>query len=266
MRLTVVSAAILSMVALSACTDNNQYDTQTEIVSPTDKLSYTIGVDLGSNFRDQDIEVDTVLVKQGMDDVINGRELRLTQEQMDSTLTQFQEEILAKRAEEITEIAGQNQLEGAAFLAEAKMNDNVSELPSGLLYEVITEGSGPLPSIDDTVTVTYEGLLIDGTVIDSSLDEPVTLTLNQLIPGWQEALTHMPAGSIWKIYLPSELAYGEQGAGMIGPNQVLVFEIHLLSVNSRDESEEDANNSTTTDDMSPASDNEVEVEVIVPAG
>ena len=233
MRFKLVFVAALSLITLSACArnDNDSSDAQLDISSSTDKLSYTIGVDLGTNFREQEIDINPKVLKRGMMDAIADGDLRLTQEDMDETLSSFQEEIITKRSAQLAQLAEQNQQAGESFMEAVCGQDDVSQLPGGLCYKVIENGTGSSPSENDTVVVDYEGSLINGTVIDSSQGEPVTLIVNQLIPGWQEALTQMKEGDKWEIYVPSDLAYGAQGAGIIGPNETLQFQIHLITVN-----------------------------------
>jgi FKBP-type peptidyl-prolyl cis-trans isomerase FklB len=129
--------------------------------------------------------------------------------------------------------ADSNKAAGEKFLATNKAKEGVVTLPSGLQYKVITEGKGEKPSAQDTVTVNYEGKLLDGTVFDSSYQrgQPATFQVSDVIPGWVEALQLMKTGSTWEIYIPSQLAYGEQGAGQtIGPNQTLIFKVELLGI------------------------------------
>ncbi len=131
------------------------------------------------------------------------------------------------------EKAQANLAAGEAFLAANKQKPGVTELPSGLQYEIITEGNGPKPNATSKVTCHYHGTLIDGTVFDSSVKRgaPATFPLNMVIKGWTEALQLMPVGSKWRLYLPAHLAYGERQTGSIGPNSTLIFEVELLSFN-----------------------------------
>jgi len=128
-----------------------------------------------------------------------------------------------------------NKKEGEAFLAENKKKEGVKTLPSGLQYRVIKEGTGKSPKAADTVVCNYRGTLIDGTEFDSSYKrgEPATFPLNQIIPGWTEALQLMKEGAKWQLFIPANLAYGEQSTGIIGPNSVLIFEIELISVKDK---------------------------------
>lgn len=130
-------------------------------------------------------------------------------------------------------LSQKNKMDGEAFLSANKTKPGITTLPTGVQYRVITQGSGTTPGKDDTVTVNYSGTLIDGTEFDSSYkrNQPITFKLNNVIPGWVDALQLMPAGSTWEIYIPADRAYGEQGAPpVIGPNQTLIFKVQLLDV------------------------------------
>ena len=132
-------------------------------------------------------------------------------------------------------IAEKNLQTGEVFLTKNKNQPGVKTLPDGLQYKIIKQGNGAYPTINDTVTVNYEGRLIDGTIFDSSFKrgQPATFPLTNVIPGWQEALQKMPVGSTWEIFIPTQLAYGSRGAGnMVGPNETLIFKVQLLKINS----------------------------------
>ena len=198
-----------------------------------DKVSYAIGLDIGKSMKRQEMEVDTAVVARGMKDALSGTNPLLTEDEAKQVMTTFRAEAQTKRAAKRKEQAEKNKTEGAAFLAQNKGKEGVHSLPSGLQYKVLTAGKGEKPKTTDTVVTHYRGTLIDGTEFDSSYKrgEPVSFQVNQIIPGWQEALVMMPKGSKWKVVLPPELGYGAQGAGRaIGPNQTLVFEIELLDI------------------------------------
>jgi FKBP-type peptidyl-prolyl cis-trans isomerase FklB len=145
----------------------------------------------------------------------------------------FQQEMMANQSKKAGELAEKNQKEGEAFLAANKKKDSVITLPSGLQYKVIAEGTGKMPTLNDTVTTNYRGTLIDGTEFDNSYKrgEPATFPVSGVIPGWTEALQHMKVGAKWQLFVPSNLGYGERGAGeTIGPNATLIFEVELLSI------------------------------------
>ena len=201
--------------------------------SQKEKLSYAIGVDMGSNFKKQSIDIDPDVLVRGLKDSLSGGKVLLTDEEILAVKTAFRQEMMKKQEEERKKLSEKNTTEGDAFLAENKKKEGVKILPSGLQYKVITEGSGKSPKETDTVTVNYRGTLIDGTEFDSSYKrgQPATFPVNGVIPGWTEALQLMKEGAKWQIVIPSNLAYGEKGAGnSIGPNAVLVFEVELISV------------------------------------
>jgi len=153
---------------------------------------------------------------------------------MQSILQEFSRQLQSKQAGMAGKAAASNKVEGERYLAANKTRPGVVTLPSGLQYKVVKQGNGPKPKATDTVTVHYEGKLIDGTVFDSSLKrgEPASFPVNGVIAGWTEALQLMPVGSTWQLYIPSELAYGERPrpGGPIGPNAVLTFEVQLLKI------------------------------------
>lgn len=229
MKIKLVAAAVmgLAMSTVMAATDSVQLTTDTE------KLSYSIGADLGKNFKNQGIEIDTKAMAKGMQDGMSGTQLQLTEPQMKEVLTKFQKDLMAKRNAEFSKKADENKVKGETFLSQNKGKEGVVTLPSGLQYKILTAGNGSKPGKDDTVTVEYTGKLIDGQVFDSTdkAGKPATFRVSQVIPGWTEALQLMPAGSTWEIYVPSNLAYGARAVGgPIGPNETLIFKIHLISV------------------------------------
>lgn len=197
------------------------------------RLSYTIGMDIGTSLADQDMELDLDLLVEALRTTYNGEETRMTLEEAleerEAFMRRRQEEMLAQQQAE----AQANRLEGESFLADNAQRDEVSVTESGLQYRVIRPGSGASPQATDRVTVHYTGTLIDGTKFDSSRDrgEPATFALNQVIPGWTEGLQLMQEGGLYEFFIPSDLAYGEQGRpGPIGPNSTLIFEVELISV------------------------------------
>ena len=197
-----------------------------------DKLSYSIGADLGRNFKKQDIAVNADAMAQGIKDGVAGGALLLTDDQMKEVITKFQKDLMAKRSADFNKKAEENKVKGDDFLAKNKALAGVVTLPSGLQYKIITAGNGPKPSKDDTVTVEYTGKLLSGEVFDSTdkAGKPATFKLTQVIPGWTEALQLMPTGSTWELYVPANLAYGSRSVGgLIGPNETLIFTVHLIS-------------------------------------
>ena len=198
-----------------------------------DKVSYSIGLDIGTNFKRQSVDLDPKALAAGIADGLSGGKPLLTEDEVRKVLAQFQQQMAAKAQEMAQQLAEKNQKEGEVFLAENKKKKGVITLPSGLQYQVITAGTGKIPKATDTVTTHYRGTLIDGTEFDSSYKrgEPASFPVNGVIKGWTEALQLMKVGSKWQLFIPSSLAYGPQGAGqVIGPNATLVFEIELLSI------------------------------------
>lgn len=192
-----------------------------------DKFSYAIGLGIGQNLLGmgaKGIVVDDFA--QAIKDVLEGNQTSISHQEAREIVNKYFGELEAK-------MNAANIEQGKAFLEENKKRPNVVTLPSGLQYEVITKGKGKKPQATDQVKCHYEGTLIDGTLFDSSIKrgQPAVFGVNQVIPGWVEALQLMPEGSKWKLYIPSELAYGAQGAGeMIPPHSTLVFEVELIEV------------------------------------
>jgi FKBP-type peptidyl-prolyl cis-trans isomerase FklB len=197
-----------------------------------EKVSYIIGMDIGGNLKRQSVDVDPNILAKGVKDALAGGKPLLTEQEIQETMAAFQKEMMAKQSE----VAKKNKAEGEAFLAENKKKEWVKALPSGLQYKVIKAGTGKKPKSTDTVTVHYRGTLIDGTEFDSSYKrgQPVSFPVSGVIPGWTEALQLMGEGAKWQVFIPSNLAYGEKGAGRdIGPNATLIFEIELVSIQEK---------------------------------
>lgn len=198
------------------------------------KVSYSIGMTLGKDFKEQGIEFDPEVLVQGLKDGSSGGKTLLTEEEVRTVITDYQKEMMAKQEAKAKEQGEKNKKDGEAFLAENGKKEGVVTLPSGLQYKIVKAGTGKKPGKDDSVTVHYRGTLIDGKEFDSSYqrNEPVTFPVSGVIPGWTEALQLMPEGSKWQLFIPSSLAYGERGAGpQIGPNATLIFEVELVKVN-----------------------------------
>ncbi len=209
---------------------------QKPLTSQKDKASYVLGSDVGNTLKRQGIEVDLEIFIRGIRDSVQGAKPLLSEEETKQVVAAFRQEMLAKQAEERKKLGVKNKKDGEAFLAENKNKEGVKTLPSGLQYKVISEGSGKMPKASDTVTVNYRGNLVDGTEFDSSYKrgQPATFPVTAVIPGWTEALQLMKEGSKWELYIPSGLAYGEKGAGnVIGPDATLIFQVELISVESK---------------------------------
>lgn len=193
------------------------------------QISYSIGADLAVNFKEQGIDVDPVALEKGLNDTLHGKTL-LTQAQMADILKNFQQELINKKQAEFKDISLKNKEQGDAFLAVNKTKPGVITTKSGIQYKIINAGNGESPTDTSMVKVEYTGSYINGTVFEKS-KEPVTFPLNNVIPGWIEVLKIMKPGATYQVVIPPQLAYGEHGVDKsIGPNQTLVFTIHLIEV------------------------------------
>jgi len=199
-----------------------------------DKESYTLGVNTAKSMQQQSVDINPDIFARGLKDGFTGAKTALTDDEMRQVITVFQKEMTEKYAVKMKAVSEKNKKEGETFLAENKKKDGVKTLPSGLQYKVIKNGTGDSPKLTDTVTTNYRGVLIDGMEFDSSYKrgQPAKFPVNGVIAGWTEALQLMKVGSKWQLFIPSNLAYGERGAGnMIGPNATLIFDIELISIN-----------------------------------
>ena len=198
-----------------------------------DKFSYALGMNLGSGLHKQSVDVDPAIFLRGLKDGLAAGKTLLTEQEAQATLVQMQNDLRKKAQEKTQQLAVSNKQTGDAFLASNKAQEGVITLPSGLQYKILKEGAGPKPAATDSVVCNYRGTLLDGTEFDSSYKrgQPATFQVNGVIKGWTEALQLMPVGSKWQLVIPSDLAYGERGAGQqIGPNSTLIFEVELLSI------------------------------------
>lgn len=206
---------------------------KTKLNNLTQKASYSIGVNIGQNFRQQGAEVDVNVLLEGMQHGLKGTDPLLKPEDMRKALQEFGAEVKKKLTAKRKADGEKNKKKGTDFLAKNKKAAGVKTLPSGLQYKVVKQGKGPKPKLSDTVVTHYRGTLIDGSEFDSSITrgQPATFPVDGVIKGWTEALQLMPKGSKWQLFIPAELAYGERGSGpRIGPFATLIFDIELIDI------------------------------------
>jgi len=202
------------------------------------QVSYIIGRDLARNFAQQGLELDVDTLAGALKEGLQGLPSRLTQEEMQAAMQQLQEQTGGAEDDQQDQnpnAMNNNKAEGEAFLAQNASKSGVTTLPSGLQFEVLTQGTGNKPSLGSSVTTHYHGTLINGTVFDSSYQrgQPATFPVNGVIAGWTEALQLMPEGSKYRLYIPSDLAYGKRGAGRDIPGDTaLIFDVELIKVNN----------------------------------
>jgi len=227
---TWLAVALCAMVAFSGASFAAD---DPELKSDKEKISYSIGMDIGGNLKRGAVEVDPDILAKGLKDSYGGGKTLLTEDQARQVIEGFQKTLAAKKAEAMKKLSEKNKADGEKFLAENAKKEGVKSLPSGLQYKEITPGNGKSPKATDSVTTHYKGTLIDGTEFDSSYKrgEPATFPVSGVISGWTEALQLMKEGAKWQLFIPPNLAYGERGAGRdIGPNATLIFEVELISV------------------------------------
>ncbi len=207
---------------------NNVDTSNSELSTQMDSVSYSLGVSVANNLKSSGFEtIESSAISEAFNDVFSENDVKISEEDANALIQDYFMELSQKKSQEATN-------KGQAFLDENATKDGVVTTASGLQYQVLTEGQGAKPVASDEVTVHYHGTLIDGTVFDSSVDrgQPATFPVGGVIQGWVEALQLMNVGSKYKLFIPSNLAYGERGAGgSIGPNETLVFEVELLSIN-----------------------------------
>lgn len=238
------ATALCAMLVLAACQQPNTGDEvaasgEGEVMLETSnqKLSYGVALGLGRNMLNDGMSVDVDAFAAGLRDAMSGAPQRLSDDEIRSEMVAFQERLAEEQEANSSALGDANAAAASAFLAENGAREGVITTESGLQYEIIEEGEGASPSAEDSVSVHYRGTLIDGTEFDSSYarGEPVTFGVGQVISGWTEALQLMKVGSKYKLFIPSELAYGAGGAGeRIGPNSALMFDVELLGIPSQE--------------------------------
>jgi FKBP-type peptidyl-prolyl cis-trans isomerase len=229
---TRIFSVALAITLLSACSQGQKGPVT--LTNEMDSVSYAIGVDIGSNFKRgkmEDVNVDAL--SKGLRDGLDSN-VMMDQALLEQVMQNYMQKLQEKRMAEEQAATEENRVKGEAFLAENGKKPGVTTTASGLQYEVVTMGTGPKPTASDKVTVHYTGTLIDGTKFDSSVDrgQPATFPVGGVIRGWVEALQLMPVGSKWKLYIPSDLAYGPSGGpgGSIPGNSTLIFDVELLEI------------------------------------
>lgn len=226
-------AAVLLTALVWGCGPKGDGPALEKLSTKQDSLGYAIGLDIGKNFKQQNMEVGLAALYKGLDDAYNGKTPMLNEEQSKAVIIAFQRDMQAKMQQERMAMAGEALKRAQDFLAENKTKEGVIELPSGLQYQVIKEGTGKSPTINDQVTTHYHGTLLDGNVFDTTRDDgqPATFMVSNVIQAWQQILPMMKEGGSVKIFCPPALGYGEMGMGQnIGPNEALIFEIELIKV------------------------------------
>jgi len=212
--------------------------TATALKTDREKASYAIGANIGKSMKKEGVDLDPAIIARGIKDGFTGGKLLLTDEQAQAALVAFSGTMKKKQEAALAAVAAVNLKDGQVFLAANKAKPGVVTLASGLQYKVISAGTGPKPTAEDTVLCNYRGTLINGTEFDNSAKHggPTEIPVGGVIKGWTEALQLMPAGSKWQLYVPAELAYGQRQAGPdIGPNSTLIFEVEVVSIQPKKE-------------------------------
>ncbi len=225
MKFNIITTLLIGLLIAVSCTSQVKSDKSVTMKTNIDSVSYALGVNIGTNIKTQFKDIDLNILAAAIKDAYEGQE-KIANEECIPILRTYSVSAQKKMADE-------NKAEGEKFLAENAKRSEVKTTPSGLQYEILKAGNGPIPKETDRITVHYHGTLIDGTVFDSSVNrgQPATFGITQVIAGWIEALQMMPVGSKWKVYVPSDLAYGERGNGRdILPNSVLIFDIELIEI------------------------------------
>ena len=231
------AVALCALVALAACQQQSPPEpAAVALDTPEQRLSYGVALGLGRNMANDGMTIDVDAFAAGLRDALSGAAQKLSDEDIQAEMVAFQQRIDAEREANSQALGQANAAAAAVFLTENGAREGVLTTPSGLQYEVLEAGAGSSPGADDRVQVHYRGTLLDGTEFDSSYarGEPVVFGVGQVISGWTEALQLMQVGAKYKLFIPSDLAYGAGGAGdLIGPNAALIFEVELLDIPSQ---------------------------------
>ena len=230
MKLKFMAGLVFGFLALQASAQD-----ASPLKTPQDKVSYAIGVEVAKSLKAQGVDVDTEVMIKGLKDALGTGKLLLTDDELRTTMAAFQEDLKQRQQQMAEAAAANNKKAGDTFMADNAKKDGITALPDGLQYKIEKAADGKKPTDDDTVICNYRGTLIDGTEFDSSYTsgKPATFEVKGLIPGVREALKLMPVGAKWQFFIPADMAYGERGAGPIGPNSTLIFEIELISIQAK---------------------------------
>ncbi len=227
------SGIVLGIAALAMSVA--QASTTAGLKSKAGRLSYSLGAVMAKTFKAHGVDVNSSAFSWGFADVMAGRKTRLSSTQIKHIVANFQQQNQQKMLSQLQKKGQKNEVTGKAFLAANKHASGVKTTKSGLQYKVIVKGKGKSPKKNDVVTVNYEGRLISGKIFDSSYKrgQPATFPVNGVIKGWQEALQMMRPGATWMLYIPAKLAYGDNDVPGVGPNQTLIFKVHLIKVKGK---------------------------------
>ncbi len=230
MNKKIVCLAVAIGLGVTACANASFFSPS--LKTEMDKVSYAIGFDIGNGFKTQGINVEADQFNAGFQDGLSGKKPAMTSQDMQSTLMTYQKNMMQQAMAKQQALAASNMAASQAYMQKIAAEPGVKQIGPGLYYKVITAGTGKMPSPKQVVTVNYEGTLPNGTVFDSSYQrgQPASFQLNQVIPGWTQALQKMPVGSTWMVYMAPDLAYGVNAPPQIGPNQALTFKIDLISL------------------------------------
>lgn len=225
----------VSSLGLFSCSQGVK---KSDLKTTGDKSSYAIGLEIGGNLKQQDIDINTKAFMQGLKDGLTGdkKAAKLSPEEIQQTMQSFQTEMMAKQQKKMQKMGVVNKKKSQEFLAQNRSKPGIVSLPDGLQYQVLKSGNGASPTLADEVTFNYVGTLVDGTEFDNSYKrgQALTIPLKGNIPGLAEAMQKMKVGDTWKIFIPSELAYGEMGGGqIIGPNSAIILQVELLKVTKK---------------------------------
>lgn len=232
-KILIIIAVLVLPLSLLILADEEEKAPKEELETSSAKISYALGMEIGAYLKELPRDIDLTVFIRGLEDTFKGKELLLTQQQAKVITMEFRRETDAQHMRNGREGAEKNRKEGKMFLEDNKKKEGVVVTASGLQYAVLKQGDGPKPKVTDVVSVHYRGTLTDGKEFDSShkRGKPASFPVNRVIPGWTEALQFMPVGSKYRLFIPSNLAYGERGSGQsIGPNATLIFEVELLAI------------------------------------